>query len=307
MRIDNVSFPYPVLGISDDITPSLDETGCANPNIRVNDEGDKFRVDVELKLTNLDILDYIQKEKAEYTVEVHCRSTLYRHRVPSPVPVFFFHIPKVLLNDKLEFESFVVAKSDIHEYKNRGLNPDYEGHIINLHKGDILVAYRKCAIPINIDLRNVRNMKSFMKVIKNENPQEHSVVYGLDGPKILILLPEEMMIEYNKKPSQPSADEENQRRTILKASLYLEALTFALLNYKKHKEDGYMWVNALTYRMQEPDIREFCENLLIDDGEELNYEDLFKLAHMMLNQPYLNMLKQIGEKNDQFGPILTEG
>lgn len=307
MRIDNVSFPYPVLGISDDITPSLEDTGCANPNISVTDEGDCFLVNVELKLTNSDILEYIRQEKAEYTVEVHCRSTLYRNRVPSPEPVFSFKIKKVLLNDKLEFESFVVAKSDISEYKNAGLNPDYEGHIINLHKGDILVAYRKCAIPINIDLRNVRNMKSFMKVIKNENPNEHSVIYGLDGQKILIILPEEMMIEYNKKPSQSSAEEENHRRTILKASLYLEALTFALLNYKKHKDDGYMWVNALTYRMQEPDIREFCENLLANDGAELNYDDLFKLAHMMLNQPYLSMLKQISVKNDQFGPILTEG
>lgn len=306
MRIDNVSFPYPVLGISDDITPSLNDTGCANPSIQVTDEGGEFRVDVELKLTNSDILAYIQKEAAEYAIEVHCRSTMYRNRFPSPDPVFSFRIKKVLLNDKLEFESFVVAKHDIPGYTNSGLNPDYEGHIINLHKGDILVAYRKCAIPINIDLRNVRNMKSFMRVMKNENPNEHSVIYELNGQKIVILLPEEMMIEYNKKPSKSAVDEDTYRRTILKASLYLEALTFALLNYKKHKDDGFMWVNALTYRMQEPDIREFCENLLENNDEELNYDDLFKLAHMMLNQPYLSMLKQISEQNNQYGPILTD-
>lgn len=59
MKTENVSFPYPVLGISDDITPSLEETGCASPEIIITEHGDDFRISVSLKLENSDILNYI--------------------------------------------------------------------------------------------------------------------------------------------------------------------------------------------------------------------------------------------------------
>ena len=308
MRIDNVSFPYPVLGISDDIQPTLHETGCDIPDIQINEAGNEFSIDITLKLENSDILNYIKNDYAEYSVEVSCKTTKYRKCMVSDTPNFTFNINKNLLNGKLEFDSFVIAKTDILDYKNYGLNPDYEGHTINLHKGDLLVAYRKCSFPVNVDLRNVRNMKSFMRVMKNDRTNERSVIYDLTTSKISILLPEEMMVEYNKKAIN-DADKEKQRKAVLKASLFLEALTYALLRYKDFKErEDLMWVNAITYRMQEPDIRDFCEKILNrDDGadDEINMDDLFKLAHMMLNQPYLNMLKCVSAKDD-VASILTE-
>lgn len=307
MKTENVSFPYPVLGISDDITPTLEETGCANPEIIIVEEGDVFRISVSLKLENSDILNYINEELAEYSVEVSCHSTMLRRCVKSTKPDFSFTIDKMLLNGKLDFESYVIVKKDIVNYQNRGLNSDYEGHIINLHKGDVLVAYNKCLIPLDLDLRNIRNIKSFMTVQRNPRENEHSVTYDLDSSKILILLPNEMMDEYNKKPAN---NEDNVRRkSILKASLYLQALTYALLNYREYKDKGYTWVNALNYRMNEADMRDYCTDIL--NGESNNYESLnpdylFKLAHMMLNQPYMGMLKQISTSENAVGQILTE-
>ena len=308
MRIENVSLPYPVLGISDDIRPTLEETGCANPDISVIEEGKNFRVMVVLKLENANILNYIQEDYAEFSIEVSCHSTMFRRCITSPTPKFDFTVAKTLLNGKMDFESFVIAKKDIRNYKNEGLNPDYEGHIINLHKGDLLVAYRKCSIPLNLDLRNIRNMKSFMTVQKNNRTNEHSVTYDLDSPKILILLPEEMMVEYNKKPAIFSSENEK-RKNILKASLFVQALTYALLNYQKYRDKDYMWVNALNYRMREPDIKDFCVDIINNESNKLesqNMDDLFKLAHMMLNQPYLGMLKQISTSENYVGNILTE-
>ena len=204
MRTENVSLPYPVLGISDDITPTLFETDCSNPLIELSEEGNCFRITVTLKLVNEDIINYIHDDYAEYAVEVSCQSTMFRRTATSSSSKFNFLLEKKLLNGRLTFECFVIAKKDINNYYNRGLNSDYEGHIINLQKGDLLVVYNKCYIPLNLDLRNIRNMRSFMTITKNKKPEVHSVVFDLtnsDG-KILILLPEEMMIEYNKKPSQ---------------------------------------------------------------------------------------------------------
>ena len=174
------------------------------------------------------------------------------------------------------------------------------------------MAYKKCSIPLNLDLRNVRNMKSFMTIRKNDNENEHSVVYSLEDQKIIILLPEEMMAEYNKKPANTSEsnEENNKRKVILKASLYLEALTYALLNYKqyekKQEENNYMWVAALTYRMNEPDIKDYCSEIFNDDNNEQEVEEIFKLAHVMLNQPYLGMLKQISTSNNLVGRIFSD-
>lgn len=307
MRIENVSLPYPVLGISDDITPSLQETGCANPIITIEEKAKEFLISVILKLDNTDILKYIQDEYAEYSIEVSCHSTMLRICKTSPTPKFSFTIEKKLLNGSINFESFVIVKKDIRNYKNKGLNPDYEGHTINLHKGDLMVAYNKCSYPLNLDLRNIRNIKSFMTVQRNTRENEHSVTYDLDSSKILILLPSEMMDEYNKKSA--SSEEDGKRKTILKASLYLQALTYALLNYNTYKDKDYMWVNALTYRMNEPDIRDFCSDIINNESNNLdsqNMDDLFKLAHMMLNQPYMGMLKQISTSEIIVGQIITE-
>jgi len=310
MRIENVSFPYPVLGISDDITPTLEETGCANPDINVEEVGGSFRISIHLNLDNSSILNYIHDEYAEFSVEVSCHSTMFRICKSSHEPDFSFTVEKKFLNGKLEFESFVIAKKEIFDYKNEGLNPDYEGHVINLHKGDILVAYKKCSFPLNLDLRNIRNIKSFMTVRRSTRDTEHSVTYDLDSSKILILLPNEMMDEYNKKTT--NSEEDKKRKTILKASLYVQALTYALLNYHEYKNDKnkeYMWVNALTYRMNEPDIKEFCSSIFNNETESQdsqNMHDLFKLAHMMLNQPYLGMLKQICTSENVVGHILTD-
>ena len=304
MRIENVSLPYPVLGISDDIRPTLEETGCSNPDITINEVGNDFSVSVVLRLENEDILYYIQNDYAEFSVEASCHSTMFRKCITSATPSFGFNVEKKLLNGKLDFECFVIAKRDIHDYKNRGLNADYDGHVINLHKGDLLVAYRKCSIPLNLDLRNIRNLKSFMTVRKNENPNERSVTYDLESSNILILLPEEMMVEYSKKSSK-----DNERKVILKASIYVQALTYALLNYPKYKDKESAWVNALTYRMKEADLKDYCYDIINSDSndpESQNMNDLFKLAHIMLNQPYLGMLKQISAGENQVGNIFTE-
>lgn len=308
MRIDNVSFPYPVLGISDDIKPTLKESGCDIPEIIVQDEGDMFAIEVTLKLEDKDILNYIAKEDAEFSVEISCKTTKYRMCIPSPTPNFTFRVRKDLFNGKLEFDSFVIARRDIPCYHNEGLNSDYDGHTINLHKGDLLVAYRKCTIPINLDLRNIRNMRSFIQVQRNKLPNAHTVTYFLDNPKILILLPDAMMDEYNKKPKK-GTEKDAERKVILKSSLFLEALTYALINFDeyKHREE-LMWVNALTYRMQEPDIKDMCAGILNKDeqnSEEQTTDELFKLAHLMLNQPYMGMLQYVSAKED-VGQIFTE-
>ena len=118
-----------------------------------------------------------------------------------------------------------------------------------------------------------------------------------------------MMDLYNMKPSKDAADKETERKAVLKASLFLDALIFALLNYRCYMDrEDLMWVNALTYRMQEPDVRDLSYAILNkseQDSDDPDMDDVFKLAHMMLNQPYVGLLKHVSDSGT-IGNIFRE-
>ena len=88
---------------------------------------------------------------------------------------------------------------------------------------------------------------------------------------------------------------------ILKATLYLDALTYALLNYHKYKHNDCLWVNAIKYRLNLPDIQGKYDHLFNFDSDSLDLSllnEIIELAQILLNQPHLSMLKQISHKGD---------
>ena len=291
MRIENVSFPYPVLGINDDITPTLEQTECAVPSIKAEYDGkDNILISVNVKMPNQDIMQYIVDGYAEFSVEVSCRDTLFRHCEKFSGTEYTFSIQQKKLFGEMSFETYVIAKKDINNYANSGLNSDYKGHVINLHKGDLLAAYTPTSISLDIDRTNVRIPKTFMSVDKNPDVQEKRVRFNLQAPKIQILLPEELYMQYKPISKSKAFQEE------LKASLYLDALFFALQHYAEYKSKNYIWVRAIEYRLQEETIQNAIDN--IDNIDDLfnpqNNEDYtteyYILAQAMLNLPYKDLI-----------------
>lgn len=301
MKIDNVSFPYPVLGINDDIRPTLEETKCSSPQITLEEDISNFYVNVDIKLKNKDILNYIKNGDAEYSVEASCQSTLFRLCKTSDAPTFSFSIKKTDLNGKITFEAFVVAKRDIANYQNEGLNPDYAGHNITIKKGELLVAYKPTFFPLDLDLKNIRAPKSFMAVRKNPDDLAKLVEYDLESPKIQILLPANQFETFKtKKLAQNSKD-------TLKASLFLNALFFALLHFQEYKYKDYVWVRTLEFRLcEESIVNEFdLEELFNPENEEDNSSEIFKLAQAMLNTPFGSLFDKLAEDNATIDTIIT--
>lgn len=288
MRIDNVSFPYPVLGISDDIKPTLEETNCESPIINVDKEGNNIVISIQISLQNDDIIDYIEKDDAEFSLEVSCPATLYRHCEKFKTLQHTFPIPQAKLNVELDFETFVIAKKQILNYTNRGLNPDYNGHTINLNKGDLLVAFRPSRRPLDIDLRNIKNPKSFISVDKNPDSKTKHVFYNLYNQKIQILLPEQLFEKYQRVKDE---------KIIFKASLYFDAIVYALSHFSKFKSKNYLWVRTIKSRMQDKDVMNAFEDDLDDlfDGDikEDITDDIYKLAQIMFELPYDNLMNKI--------------
>ena len=286
MKIEDVSFPYPVLGISDDITPALPDNDvvikCKEtvPGI--------FDFSVEMHFENTDIEQYIKDGFAEYSVEVNCRSTLYRECFKSENNIIKFPIEKYRLHNKVSFECFVIVRKDIIGYKNTGLHPDYAGHNIKLHAGDLLVAFGQQFIDANVDTNNLRNPAAFMRFHKDE--EADFISFDLDNK---IVPAEEFKVYQN-------LSKEEKKRVC--APIYLQALIYSLFNFKKYKDyDQEVWVQAIKSRLKDDDIvnRGYSiDTIAPENDEDFDANDVIMLAQAMFNDPFRKAFEQASENSD---------
>lgn len=289
MKIDDVSFPYPVLGISDDITPALPDNDViitykeAIPGI--------FDFSVEMHFENADIERYIKEGFAEYSVEVNCRSTLYRECFKSENNIIKFPIEKYRLHNKVTFECFVIVKKDIVGYKNAGLHPDYAGHNIKLHAGDLMVAFGQQFIEANVDTNNLRNPAAFMRFRKDD--EADYIYFDLEN-KIIVNVPVEEFKVY-----QNLSKEEKKR---ICAPIYLQALIYGLFNFKKYKDyDQEVWVQAIKSRLKDEDIvsKGFSmDTVAPENDDDFDANDVIMLAQAMFNDPFRKTFEQASDNSD---------
>ena len=76
MKYKNVSLPYPVLGIYDDVYPLLGDD-CIQMSDPVK-TATEYQFGIDLKQGNKDIAQLVNEGKAEYACEVTCRGTFLR-------------------------------------------------------------------------------------------------------------------------------------------------------------------------------------------------------------------------------------
>lgn len=291
MKIDNVSFPYPVLGINDDVTPTLDDMDRDSVVITIDESNQSsYTFNIELYFENEGIKDYIKKGKAEYVVDINCPSTLYRRCISSVENELSIIIPSVELHGKLTFQCFVVAKYAIDNYEIEGLNVDYEDHVIRLRKGDLMVAFPEYDYVLKADLRNMKNPASFMTIKSKDSIK--FVEYSL-GNKLTILVPPPMFEVY-QRTAETSAKEE------LFSSLILGALTYALFHYMEHRNEEKLWVMAINARLKDPELSDSVsfqlDELFPEDAQD-DYQpapdDILELAQAMLRNPYNQLFNKI--------------
>ena len=133
MKINNISFPHPVLGIGDDVNSSA---GFASPP-HVDEQADRFIFKIKTNLEDKNIEKYIQNKNAIYTCEVSCVTTLYRKCFQSVDGSFSIDIPKSFLAGVVSFQFFITATKKF-IYTNKNFHPDYANSEFALEMGDLL-------------------------------------------------------------------------------------------------------------------------------------------------------------------------
>lgn len=121
----NVSLPYPVLGIYDDVYPLLKE-GCIQMADPVKTETD-YRFNIKLNQGNKDITRLVEEGKALYACEVTCKKTFMRLCFKSATPEFEITLGRKDVNGRIDFQCFIAVTGQLLGYTNKDFHEDYHG------------------------------------------------------------------------------------------------------------------------------------------------------------------------------------
>lgn len=270
MKIKNIKLPYPVLGLSDDITPL--------PKFEIKKTSDKMKYtfDISFTVENPDIKKLIDEGYAQYVCEIDCIGTYLRISKTSKVPRFEIEIKRREVMGTISFFFSIVATNPIPHYTNSQAHPDYEGYTIDLNPGDLLAYLGEATYDAEIRFDKLQNVSSFMEI--QESPLfDGKTYYVLSEPKILIQLPPELFKCYKERVRGPKFS------SIIHASLVYNALLYALYNIDDY--DDRLWARTLKLRLRtEPRLSGL-------DLEDL--QDAPRIANELLGNPYKRMFDNI--------------
>lgn len=282
MRLNNVSFPHPVLGISDDVFPLLD-----NDSIKIDNpisDGQDYVFIVHLCQRNTTISDLIKDGMAEYVCEVDCQRTYMRRCFRSSDGDIEVRIGQKEIFGRIEFNTYVTIKKSL-VYTNDDFNEDYQGYSFQLYPGDVIVAFPPAHYNVSLKYDKLYAVGSFMQMVDGGESTTETW-FNLDGDKIDIMLPHDMYEQYGMINNETSFME------IIHSSIVFNALVYAMyfVNQEEYKEK--LWAEAIRTRLR-TDNDLIAMNLDIESTK-----DVYKIAQAMLKNPYgrlfsrLNSIKQ---------------
>lgn len=271
MNINNISLPYPVLGISDDVMPIL-----PNDAVRFELRNDvrNYIFKIDLKFNNPEIWNLIKNKKAAFSCEYECARTMMRCCEVSFEPHFSIVVPRNAVNGRINFNCYVSVKEPIKGYSNKGFNSDYNGFTFDMELGDILVSFPQFHYDADIRYDKLQAAGSFMQI--RESNLHDQVFFDISGNKIDILLPTPHYKLYCNPVVKGAAE-------IIHSSLVLNALTYALLNIEDHEQTT--WAKTIYYRIENEEG--FSRTDLQDSS------NIPVLAQRLLKDPYQRLFNKI--------------
>ena len=278
MKIENVAFPYPVLGVGNGIT------SFPNGHFRVTQDNSDYSVDIDIQLNNESIEDYVKHDFADYICEIECTSTFMRKCERSKDGHFNIRLSKSEVARDVTLEVSVVVKKDIENYSNTQLNPIFEGYQISLEPGDLLAYIGKDKFCADIVYETLKRIDTFMNIREDETISQTEVVLDSKDGKIEILIPSTMYKHYKEEIKGSSI-----YAAIIHGSLVFNALLCALYNIDTYPDK--LWARCIKARIErDPEIAK----LDIDPSDEDDKEQLPKLAQALLGDPFGRLFTGIG-------------
>jgi hypothetical protein len=144
MTTDNISFPHPVLGLSDDIEGSF--------SLDINVERNKENKTIEFIVSNVIVDNYyfsslIENKIANIILKIYCSSTFKTWSFKNIHEKI--EIPEDDLCNKVDVEVLIVAFQDINNYQDESFNQEFGSHLFTINKYEVIGILGKNTIPID--------------------------------------------------------------------------------------------------------------------------------------------------------------
>lgn len=270
MKYKNVSLPYPVLGIYDDVYPLL-EDGCVQMADPIK-TATEYLFGIVLTQHNKDITRLVDDGKALYACEVTCKSTFLRRCYKSKEPHFDIKLSRKNVNGRIEFQCYIAVTSQLLNYTNEDFNEDYNGFSFDLEAGDMLAVFPMAWWNTNIKFDKLYAAGSFMQIVEAADGVEQTW-FNLDEDRIMIEMPHDLFVQYQRIG--------NSFPEIIHSSLVHNALVYALSNLGEYKDKGKLWADSLMVRLSDPQFEQY---------DLTDMAQVYRIADILLQNPYKRML-----------------
>lgn len=283
MNYKNISLPYPVLGIYDDVYPLL-EDGCVQMDTPVK-TASEYHFGITLTQRNRDITSLIDAGMAEYACEVTCKDTFMRRCWHSSKPHFDITIGRREVCGHIDFQCYIAAKVDIPDYTNSDFNEDYYGFSFDLEEGDLLAVFPSAWWNTEIKYDKLYAAGSFMQIVEAADGIDKTW-FNLEDERILIEMPHDLFIQYQRIG--------NSFPEVIHSSLVHNALVYALSNLGEYQDKGKLWADSLMARIEDdPQLQQF---------DLTDMAQIYKVADILLQDPYkrlLDSLEKIADSHNE--------
>jgi len=283
MKLNNISFPYPVLGVNDDIIPGLPDDAVVISCDR--SDVNEYKITVSLRFNNSYIKNLIEQGYATYVCEVDCGKTNFRKSVICNLPDFSFEINRRIVSGNVTLSCYVTVIKQITNYRNPGAHEDYEEAVFDLTPGDILVGFPERCFPADPKFDKLQSVTSFMQI--RHDTENAYTNFDLSGRTIDIKLPTELFNIFNSGVGNSYAE-------VIHSSIAQTALVSALYEINSHHDK--MWAQAIVQLIKSnADLKDYYT----EDEDGIRFTDCLYVATMLLKDPYNRMLYRLKESISQ--------
>jgi len=232
------SFSHPVIGpVRDGVTNSQ----FSMEQNSVQADGLNYYIDLEFKLTDSDLLRYIDAGHAFYALHVEAKGFFYRR--------LFDHLPCKshvtlegdIVSGKIDCLPLIISTAQIPDYQLSGFHEDYNNTSFDLQKGDILAIGSGFSFEAEKEYDPMEKLSSIMQVLPDDRLDNGIMEVDLSGEKITVFVSKEDHGKYTRLQQQ------HETSAILLQSVAVPALTSAIAYLKTESEENipYRWQKAL--------------------------------------------------------------
>lgn len=277
-------FPYPILR-----EQCIDyNNSIIKSNLLYDSIGNNIELKVEFIVNNDEIKKMIEEKVLSYALHIECGTTSFRKLYCNFNEVFNIEIPYSKLCNKVEVSCFIVANSNLSEFKIMDFNKDYEGLSFNLDKGSIIAIGNVWSLDINKDKDELGKLPSIFSVVMKKD-LDRDFEININQDKIKILLSEENFINYKRlsknKKNEPlihslivlpalinvfnelilSEGEGYDHRWKIGLEKSLEKYKIDINNIERLKSEGAVRLSQLILEMP---LKRTFENIIVNEGED---------------------------------------